>query len=79
MEFCLIAQNSANLAQGSFIFKELNCRRSRVLRIIRKLNSFENNPLYGINLSDKIEILLLVQYLTLYMKPLVNCVGIINY
>ena len=46
-EVSVSGQNSSNLAQGSFIFKELNFHRSCVLRIIRKLNSFKNNPLYG--------------------------------
>ena len=46
-------QNSANLAQGSFIFDELNFRRSRLLRIIRKLNSYENNLLYGNSITAK--------------------------
>ena len=41
MEFC--GQTSAEA-----LYLKLNFRRSCVLRIIRKLKSFKNNPLYGI-------------------------------
>ena len=48
-------QNSADLAQGSFIFEELlNFHRSHVLQIIQKLNSFKNNLLYDISYAQSI-------------------------
>ena len=42
------------LIVGFILFEELNFRRRPPLRIIQKLNSFENNPLYGIYYYQKV-------------------------